>query len=298
VYFQDLARIGERLVVSGGLRYDRWRNFAASTNTTPLATLQTSTVLFPDRGESAFSPQISALYNLTGVVSFYAAASRSFRAPTLNELYRGFRVGNVQTLANENLTAERAANAEAGVRVSRGSSSLRSNLFWTRVDGPVSNITLAVTPALITRQRQNAGRTRSAGVELEGEFRYWKFDVTAGYLFADSTVTSFPVNPVLAGSRVPQVAHHQFTFQTRYSDAHWMIAIQARGSSSQFDDDLNQFRLEPYGQIDLYASRRLSKTLSIYAAIENIFNSRYSTGRSPVRTLSSPINFRIGMRYR
>ena len=42
---------------------------------------------------------------------------RAFRAPTINELYRTFRVGNVLTLNNPYLNAERLTGAEAGVNV-------------------------------------------------------------------------------------------------------------------------------------------------------------------------------------
>ncbi len=298
VFVQDFMRLGDQVVVAASLRYDRWRNFGALTAARPIGSEQTTASGLPDRIESTISPQLSALYHVSDNFSFFASASRSFRAPTLNELYRGFRVGNVQTLANENLAAERAVNAEAGARFSRGRSSLRGNVFWTNIDGPVSNVTLSVTPNLITRQRQNAGRTRSRGVEIEGEFRLWRLDVTAGYLLADSTVRSFPANPVLEGLRVPQVARHQFTLQTRLTALKWTLAMQARASSSQFDDDLNQFRLEPYGQVDVYGARRLSENLQIYGAIENIFNSRYSTGRTPLRTVNSPFSVRFGLRWK
>jgi outer membrane receptor protein involved in Fe transport len=73
--------------------------------------------------------------------------------------------------------------------------------------------------------------------------------------------------------------------------------VQARASSEQFDDDLNQFRLEPYAQVDLYASRRVSERVEVYAALENVFNSRYSIGRTPVRTVNSPVNGRVGIRF-
>ena len=41
---------------------------------------------------------------------------RAFRPATLNELYRSFRVGDVITLANVNLRAERQTGGEGGVR--------------------------------------------------------------------------------------------------------------------------------------------------------------------------------------
>lgn len=298
IFVQDFVRIGERLVLSGIMRYDAWRHDLSFTATRPLATGSIGVTMFPDRGESALSPHVSALYRLSDNVSVYAAASKSFRSPTLNELYRGFRVGNVQTLANEYLEAERASNLEFGTRYSRERGSLRANIFWSRIEGPVSNITLSVTPNLITRQRRNVGSTLTRGLEIEGELRLGKFDVSAGYLFADPIVESFPANVAVEGMLIPQVSRHQFTFQAKYAAGKWLFSGQMRGSGEQYDDDLNQFRLEPFGQVDVYVSRRMSERIQIYTAVENVFNSRYSTGRTPIRTVSSPVNARVGIRFR
>src|SRR2546421_8803888 len=55
-----------------------------------------------------------------------------------------------------------------------------SDLFWNDVTRPVANVTLKATPALITRQRQNLGRTRSRGFEVEADARlnsFWKLKI-------------------------------------------------------------------------------------------------------------------------
>ncbi|CAN5178504.1 TonB-dependent receptor [soil metagenome] len=298
VYVQDFVRFRKRIILAGRVRFDRWRNYAGQSANRPLTVGHAFTTTFPDRNEGAWSPHIAALYHLTDELSFYGSASRSFRSPTLNELYRGFRVGHVVTLANENLVAERAINAEAGAAFSRKGMSIRASVFRTEIDGAVGNITLMVTPNLITRQRQNAGLTRSRGVEVEGEVRFRQFDVSAGYLFADSTVVNFPTNTTIEGLRVPQVPRHQFTAQIRYTVGQWTLAMQARASGEQFDDDLNQFRLEPFGQADVFISRRMTENLQIYGAVENVFNSRYSIGRTLIRTVSSPSNMRVGVRWK
>jgi outer membrane receptor protein involved in Fe transport len=157
---------------------------------------------------------------------------------------------------------------------------------------------LSVTPNLITRQRQNAGKTRAAGVEIEAETRIKDFRFSLGYLLSDSRVAEFPANQALENLLVPQVARHQFTFQTNYSLKQWSFALQGRASSAQFDDDLNTLRLEPYFQLDAFAARKFKENLQIFFAVENVFNSRYSVGKTPVRTVSSPINFRIGIRWK
>ena len=298
VFLQDFSRIGSRLVLAGSLRFDYWKNFRALSSVRTLSNNQTTTIDFPDRSENAFSPQISALYQINENFSVFALASKSFRAPTLNELYRGFRIGNIVTNANENLRAEHALNFEAGANFSRNNFFLRGNFFWTEIKNPVSNVTLSVAPNLITRQRQNVGKTRATGFELEAETRFRNFRFSLGYLLTDSRVIDFPTNQDLENLFIPQIARHQFTFQTNYTKNSWTLAFQGRASSKQFDDDLNTLRLEPYFQLDAFAAKRFEENWQIFAAVENLFNSRYSIAKTPVRSVSSSINFRVGWRWK
>lgn len=297
VFFQDFARIGSKFILAGSLRFDNWKNYRASNSVRTLSNNQTSATNFPDRNETAFSPQISALYQMNENFSVFALASKSFRAPTLNELYRGFRVGNVVTNANENLKAESAINFETGASFGKNDFYLRGNFFYTAIENTIANVTLSVTPNFITRQRQNAGRTRAAGFEIEAEKRFREFQLSVGYLFTDSRVTEFPSNCDLENLFIPQVARHQFTFQTNYTRKNWTLAFQGRASSKQFDDDLNTLELERFFQLDFFASKRFKENWQIFAAVENLFNSRYSIAKTPVRSVSAPINFRIGFRY-
>ena len=297
-YVQDFARIGRKFVLAGSLRFDDWRNFRALSAARTLSNNETLSINFPKRSENAFSPQVSALYQFTNNFSIFALASKSFRAPTLNELYRGFRVGSVVTNPNDNLRAEKAANFETGASFNRKKFYLRGNFFLTDISQPIANVTLSVMPNLITRQRQNAGKTRAVGAEIEAETRFRSFGFSAGYLLTDSRVVKFPSNRNLENLFVPQVARHQLTFQTNYSKNNWTLAFQGRASSKQFDDDLNLFRLEPYLQLDTYAARRFKENLQVFAAVENIFNSRFSIAKTPVRNVSSPINLRVGIRWK
>ena len=130
---------------------------------------------------------VLVLYKLREAVSLFASYSTGFRQPTLNELYRAFRVGDVLTLANENLQAEHARNYEGGFNASGfdGRLYIRSGVFCTSLSRPVANRTLSVTPSLITRQRQNLGRTRSCGIESDGKIRLTsEITGSAGYLLS------------------------------------------------------------------------------------------------------------------
>ena len=303
VFGQDIIRITPRWLLTLAVRGDRWRNYDAISTSRSLIAGGAAPVVtsFRDRVETAFSPRVSLLHKLTDNVSLMVSGYRAFRAPTLNELYRSFRVGNVLTQSNENLRAERLTGGEAGASFAAFDRKLnvRGTFFWSEIIRPVANITLSVTPALIIRQRQNLGRTRSRGLEIEAEARLTStVMVSGGYQLLDATVLRFPANTSLEGLFIPQVPRHLLTFQARYSNPRRLsVSFQGRASSSQFDDDQNQLRLDPYFTLDALASRYLGRGVELFGAFENLTGQRYDIGRTPVRTVGPPLLARIGIRF-
>ena len=303
VFGQDLIRITPRWLLTLGVRGDRWRNYDALSSSRPLpAQTPVTTTRFADRIETAFSPRVSLLHKLTDNISLMVSGYRAFRAPTLNELYRSFRVGSVLTLANDKLRAERLTGGEAGASFAAFDKKLnvRGTFFWSEIIRPVANVTLTVTPSLITRQRQNLGRTRSRGVEVEAEARITNtVTVSGGYQFLDATVLRFPANTALEGLLIPQVPRHLLTFQARYSNPRRLtLSFQGRAAGEQFDDDQNQFRLDRYFTLDAFASRSLGRGIEVFGAFENLTGQRYDIGRTPIRTLGPPLLARAGVRFR
>jgi outer membrane receptor protein involved in Fe transport len=283
---------------SAGARIDRWKNNSGFSDRIPVTGLS-SLNDFPDHSETAFSPRISLIKRFDGGVSLSASAYRAFRAPTLNELYRNFRVGNVVTNANAALKAERLTGGDAGVGVDRfnGRLFVRGNFFWSEIDDSVANVTLSTTPALITRQRQNLGTIRARGIEVSAVTKVDKhWEISSEYLLTDSTVLSFPANRSLEGLLVPQVPRHQINFQVSYARSEWVVGTQGRFVSRQFDDDLNTLPLNGFFTLDAEVSRRVSERVRLFAAFQNLTGSRYQISSTPVFTIGPPVLFRLGFR--
>ncbi|MFN0111073.1 MAG: TonB-dependent receptor domain-containing protein [Blastocatellia bacterium] len=300
-FIQDLVTISPRWQLSVNARYDNWRDSSAATVSRNLTTGAVTPRFFAARELDAFSPRLSLIFRPKENVSLRAAAYKAFRAPTLNELYRGFRVGNTQTNPNENLTAERLTGGELGASWNPTANIVtRLTGYWTETANPVSNFTLSVTPALITRERRNLGRTRSGGIEAEADFRlarYWQ--LTAGYLFADATVRRAPQDAALIGKLIPQVPRHQFTLQTVYSHPRFVTAaMQFRASGSQFDDDQNLLSLGSFALIDVTVSKPFARFMEAFIAVQNLLDERYAVARTPLETLGMPRMVRGGVRFR
>lgn len=303
VFGEDVIRLSPHWVITAVARFDHWRNFDAQSVWTPLAPLGPTTVTpFVERNETAFSPRLAILHQLTENVSLTASGYRAFRAPTLNELYRSFRVGNVMTLSNDALRAEWLTGGEAGASVVAFHKRLnvRGTFFWSDIVNPIANVTLQVQPTLIIRQRQNLGRTRSRGVELDAVARLSDtLEISGGYQFAAATVVRFPANTTLQGLQIPQVPRQQLTFQVRYSNPSLLtVGVEGRFVGHQFDDDQNRFRLDRYFALDVLAARSVARGVELFAAVENLLNQRYKVGLTPIPTLGPPLQARFGLRLR
>jgi outer membrane receptor protein involved in Fe transport len=258
VYVEDLFAVTPSLSVTAGLRADWWR-------------------------DAELSPRLSLLWRASPSLALSAAAYRGFRAPTLNELHRGFRVGNINTLPNPGLQSEILTGYELGARFRNA----RVTLFDMHVDDTIANVTLSQTPSLITRQRRNLGSTRSRGAELDAEWRIrndWR--LSGSWLYVDAKVGGSEL-------RVPQVPRHQATAQASWRGS----GVQARWSAMQFDDDRNELPLDGYFVIDAFAAHPLGRGFDVTLAIENVRDEEAEVSATPVVTLGQPRAIRLGLRY-
>lgn len=300
VFFQDFMTPIPRLVLVIGARIDYWQNFRASRTEIFNTTQATTMTDFPDTSETTVTPQAGLVFHISNGFTLRGAFYQGFRAPTLNELYRPFRVGNVLTNSNENLGPERLTGGEVGFNHAIGRHLFwRMTAFWNRLKDSISNVTISVTPSLISRQRQNLGRSRVRGIETEIEYRInpqWR--IWGSYLFDEATVEDFRAEPAIEGNRTPQVPKHRATLRLDYFKPAWAnVTLQGRFESLRFDDDLNQLRLGSFFVADLAVSRPLGELLEAFLSAENLFNRRYAVQATPVELLGTPIIVRGGVRF-
>ena len=308
LFGEDLLRIKNWTIILSA-RVDNWNNFNASSICTPVDGACTSpSVVYPSRSDLALSPRLSVLRSLTQNVSVTASMYRAFRAPTLNELYRSFRLANVLTLNNPFLNAERLTGAEAGVNVTAFDRKLdlRGTFFWSDIVDPVENVTTNPTSSPVLRQKQNLGRIRSRGVELDGVVHVRRdIQISAGYAFTGATVVNYtvpPGEPSLLGNDVAQVPRNVFTWEARYwNPARIMLSVQGRFIGNQFDDDQNQYPLGRFYTMDLQIARNVTRNLEVFAAAENLLDERYNVANTPTATgslfnIGPPLLYRIGLR--
>lgn len=329
VFVQDIFTPVEKLTITASARVDHWRNYNARNleNTVANGVVGAATANndpnLPGRTDTVVSPRLAAIHHLTSRVNVWGAFSSGFRTPTLNELYRQFRVGAILTQANPNLGPERLWGAEAGVSA-EVAHNLTARVTWydNRIRNPVSNVTVATN----IQQRQNLGRTRVQGVQTDLEYRIgttWR--IAGGYLFNDARVREFDANPALvnncrgiAGEAcfLAQVPRHRGSFQITYSEPRFAtLAVQMQFVGLQYDDDQNvrgvpsngctvatfaacgNPGLPGYTIVDLTALRTLGRNLEVFFGVQNLGNSVYYVQTYPT-TMGTPRLINGGVRIR
>ncbi len=296
-FAQDTIRAGTRLIFGLGARVDHWANVNATSASKSLSTGVVTATPFADKDYNFVSPHASMLVRLNDALALTFAGSRAFRAPTLNELYRSFRLGNVLTNANDALRAEQLYGGEGGLVANVQRVRFRATGFAYQVLDPVANVTLSSTPALITRQRQNLGETASRGLELSaGSENFSHLSWNVGYQYTHATVQDFPADLSLVGKRVPQVPAHAFTFQAAWNAREWSVSAQGRASGNQFDDDQNAFALGRAFSLDAMLSKHFSRGVTVFVAGTNLTNDRELTALTPNPQIGAGIGGRVGVR--
>jgi len=250
--------------------------------------LRESLVRHGSTSDSSLSPSAGASYNHRRL-RLRGAVYRAFRAPTLNELYRSFSVGNTFTQANPDLRPETLFGGEAGLDWVGESTAIRITAYRNSISDLITNVTLSSTPTQIVRQRANATAALSRGVEAAVHRRLGPCNADLTYLFVESRYVT--------GPRVAQVPKHQGTARVAYQHGGTLLSLDVRAFDYQFDDDLNQFRLPGYAALHAAAQRQIAGSLSAVAELENALDRIYFTAFTPTPNIGQPRLWHVGLKW-
>lgn len=283
----------EQLIITPSVRADWWKQFNAQ-----IVSSTGTTTMPDDRTISVVNPKLSALYRVTDWIRVGTSVYQGFRAPTLNELYRSFGFGGFTFAANDHLAPERLTGAEGKIE---GELPAIHGLSW-RMTGhfdQVKDQILFVTQGPVLAQRQNIGRTRTIGGEVDVTWRAFPLlAATVGYAYADSTITSFPANPSREGNVVPNVSRHQVVMGVTVGRPDIVeVTIQGRYLSRQYADDANQQPVGDFVVVDASIQKPIAKGIRMFLNGENLTDRQYiATQTGPVKTLGVPLLVMGGIR--
>jgi outer membrane receptor protein involved in Fe transport len=217
-----------------------------------------------------------------------------FRVPTLNELYRPFRVGNDVTQANADLRPEKLYGAEAGWGGTWESLHWDATLFWNQLHNAIANVTIGQVfcgpvPCGALRQRQNAGDIDALGLEGQvTESITENLDVWTGVSLTDAKF----VSGQLDGLRPAQAPRATVT-----GGAGWQpltrLSLQAQlhWESLRYEDDRNTLRLGSAFVLDARATYDLTDVIAAYVAIDNLTDAKVATAATTDPLLGAVISY-------
>ena len=293
-FVQDAWTVTPWLEITGALRGDWWQAYDGDRREDFPPAGVPARQEFKDVDYFIPSPRLAALVHATPATDLFASVYQGFRVPTLNELYRPFRVRNDVTVANAQLKPERLTGGEAGVEQRWGIVDARVTGFWNEVQDQILNVTLSSPlsdcPAGTTcRQRRNVDLTRIRGVETELEVRpFPRWRLTASHIYMDARVVEASTQPDLEGNRLAQVPDNVFSIGLHWEDPAWFAAsLMVRRVGSQFEDDLNTLPLGAFTTVDVRIARRFTKFLDVYLAVENLFDETYTVARTSEGVIST-----------
>ncbi|WP_443971661.1 TonB-dependent receptor plug domain-containing protein [Sphingobium sp. CR28] len=283
------------LILTGGIRADRWTIRQGITESRNPAGVLTQQTRQPDRDDWQVTGRAGAILTLSDVFALRGAGYTGFRLPTLNELYRGFSVFPVTTQANANLAPEKLRGVEAGFDVTPAPGiTLSATAFYNRLEDAIANVTIGTN----LRQRRNVDAVVAKGIELAGSADVGPFSLSASYAYNRSKVDA----PGLAfdGLVPAQVPRHAASGTLSFVPAEGaLISTTLRYVSRQYEDDLQTDALPGAVTLDGYARMPIGRGVSIVGRAENIFDKAVVTrNQGGSIDLGTPRTLWIGVSFR
>ncbi|UVO55714.1 TonB-dependent receptor [Sphingomonas sp. SUN039] len=290
--FAEATRVAGPLTLTGGGRVDYWSLTGGFLTERRLDGTVVTDNHFADRTGWAATGRAGAAYAISPTLTVSVAGYVGWRLPTLNELYRPFRVGAEVTNANAALRPERSRGIELAARWRPGGgAAITVTAFDVMLDDAIANVTLSGT----TRQRQNLDALQSRGIEVDATFARgdWRLALSAAY--ADVVLQGAGASASLTGLRPASVA----PFQSSATFGWRGLSATARYVSAQFDDDLNTRRLAPALTVDAVADLPLGRGAIVQLRGENLFDTRVeaAVSASGVVERASPRTIWLGIRF-
>lgn len=233
------ARLTDRLTLSASLRWDDPDDYAAEA-----------------------TARLSAAYALTPGLTLSGSWGQGFKTPTISQTVCDFcfAFGPYPVLR-----PERAEGFDLGLawRSADGDRTARIAAFRLEVEDEIS---FFFDPGTFESYYVNLGRTRSTGVELEGEWALSPaWNVRAAYAWIDAEDAE-------TGARLLRVPEHSGSVTAAWSDGPWRAALTVRGESDQADAGGER---EGFVVARLAGGYALSEAVELTLRVENLTDVHY-----------------------
>jgi outer membrane receptor protein involved in Fe transport len=260
----------------------------------------------PDTTATATTGRMSVRYKLNPVFALRGAVYNGFRAPQLDDLYRGFSIPGGTFLPNSQLVPETLQGAEGGVDVSGRGARAQVTGFFNQVKDLITSRNLdqsELAPGFFFGTRNiNAGKLHSSGAEAETTWAMSRsLSANVAYTYTHSQIVENPVDPSSVGQQLFGVPKNKASAMVAYAGpSGFKAAMRVRYQQAHAGDPGHTLVEPSYIVWDLSVAYRLSKHLEMFGNIENLFNLTYvasDNGFGPSQ-LGTPFSPFVGLRMR
>lgn len=306
--FVDASVMTGDFVLSTGGRVDRWTIADGHLREALLTGAALTDQRFATRSGWQPTGRAGVAWTPDPAVTLRTAGYRGWRLPTLNELYRPFRVGADATAANAALSPETLWGGEVGVELRPAAATrIAATAFANDLRDAIANVTVAAGPgnfpgvgfvsaAGVFRRRANLDHVRVRGAELDAATAWGAWEARLSYAYTDARVVD---GGALNGLRPAQTPTHSASATLGWRREGWQAAATLRYLSDQFEDDANDRRLADAATLDAVLAVPLFRRLSLEVRGENITDARVeaAVGGDGVVERASPRTLWLGIRF-
>ncbi|NJM51499.1 MAG: TonB-dependent receptor [Sphingomonadales bacterium] len=310
-YAELSARMDQISIALSG-RVDRWTITDGRRLETNIGGSVRSDDRFPDRSGWEWTGRMAASWWFADLFEGKLAVYHGWRLPTLNELYRPFRVGTDATAANETLSPERLNGGQLKFESNLDKADIHLTFFYNHLKGAIGNVTIGQGPGLfpgvgfvgsggVYRQRQNLDAIRSKGVELDASFDLSQsLQLQLGYAYTDAKVKASGVAALLDGLRPAQVPQHSARAGINGTFDKFSAGATLRYLGSQFEDDANSRLLKDSMTADFGLGYDVSDNLQVQLRAENLFDVQVQAAISGTGVIERayPRTLWLGLRWK
>jgi outer membrane cobalamin receptor len=239
------VNLSDRASLQPAVRYDYYSDFTGSLNY-----------------------KLGVVYRLSDNDSFKASVSKSFRAPTFNDLYwpaDAFAEGD------PDLQPESGYELDAGF--TRRSERLEVDLFgFVRYGRDV----ILWQPGLDGIWRpSNFGDALYPGIEISMHSEPMEnFRAGVEYTYLHTFVLSGDFS-IADNKRLPMIPVHELGASLAYDNGNNHLSASLRFESLRYERTDNKNYLPSHTVVDLLYRRAFGETISLYTAVDNLFNESY-----------------------
>ena len=268
----EFLPIDKLRIVAGG-RYDSI-SYDFKNNLTPGANYGAANEI---RGFSRLTPKVGGTYALDSRNSFYGNLSQGFTPPEVSQLYGKTAVPDLKSAIYD--------NTELGWRAALLDGSVKLDSAIYRLDG--KDTIVSYTPAVGDSSNQNAGQTRSEGLEIALSQEGKKMDWRLGATWAQHTYIHYRVSDKLgaiedySGKAIKQAPAHAINASVAYKLAPGArVALSMIKQGSYWMNDVNTVKYQGHTLFNVHASQKLQGGWELWGQVRNLTNQRYSDSAS------------------